>query len=96
MSSLKKLLMVLPVVVFIGGCTTVSGVVRDKPTGSPISSASVTIDNVSTTTNAMGAYSISGPYIPQHVIFVNAPGYNIYTKSVGNQQIHDIELTPRK
>ena len=96
MPSLKKLLMALPLVAFLGGCTTVSGVVRDKPTGNPISSAAVTINNVSTTTNAMGSYSVTGPFIPQHVIFVNAPGYNIYTKSVGNQNIHDIELTPRQ
>lgn len=90
-----KLLFALPFAAILAGCTTVGGVVRDKPTGNPISSASVTINNVSAVTNAMGAYSLSGPFIPQHVIFVNAPGYNIYTKSLGNERIHDIELTPR-
>ncbi|WP_160344518.1 carboxypeptidase-like regulatory domain-containing protein [Pseudomonas xionganensis] len=96
MKNLKHLFLTLPLIATLGGCMTISGVVRDKPTGNPISSASVTINNVSATTNAMGAYSVTGPFIPQHVIFVNAPGYNIYTKSVGRDQIHDIELTPRQ
>ncbi|WP_167144888.1 carboxypeptidase-like regulatory domain-containing protein [Pseudomonas sp. OTU750018] len=96
MKSLKHLFLTIPLIATLAGCMNISGVVRDKPTGNPISSASVTINNVSATTNAMGAYNLTGPFIPSHVIFVNAPGYNIYTKSVGKEQIHDIELVPRQ
>ncbi len=90
----KSLFLILAAVA-LTGCTTVSGVVRDKPTGNPISSATVTINNVSGVTNAMGAYTLSGPFVPQNTMMINAPGYHIYTKSLGRETVHDIELTPR-
>lgn len=92
---IRKFCLALSLVSVVSGCTTVQGVVRDKPTGNPISSANVTIKNVNATTNAMGAYSLSGPFLPQDTMMINAPGYHIYTKSLGRDTIHDIELTPR-
>ena len=92
---IRKLCLVLSLLSVVSGCTTVQGVVRDKPTGNPISSANVTIQNANATTNAMGAYRLSGPFLPQDTMMINAPGYHIYTKSLGRDTIHDIELTPR-
>lgn len=95
MNALKKVLGVVSLMAFLSGCSTVTGVVRDKPTGNPISSATVTIGSSSSVTNAMGAYSLSGPFVPQNVMMINAPGYNIYTTSLGNDRVKDIELVPR-
>ena len=80
----------------LSGCgSVVQGVVRDKPTGNPISSASVTIDDEVAVTNAMGVYELSVSAKPSSVIYVNAPGYFMYTESLGDKLIHDIELVPR-
>lgn len=80
----------------VSGCgSTVQGVVRDKPTGNPIASANVTIDRESALTNAMGIYEVDVSLNPSSVISVNAPGYFLYTESVGDKLIHDIELVPR-
>ena len=75
--------------------STVQGVVRDKPTGNPIPSASVAVDDESTITNNRGVYEISVSTKPSSVISVNAPGYFEYSESLGNSLVHDIELTPR-
>lgn len=81
-------------------CSSVTGVVRDKETLTPISSATVTIPRVnsSTTTNAVGNYKLMGAFISGDTIMVNAPGYNIYTGTIRNAQneIMDIELVPKK
>jgi hypothetical protein len=69
--------------------------VRDKPTGNPIASAKVTIDNEAAETNALGAYELNVSAKPSSTLFVNAPGYFLYTESLGNNLIHDIELVPR-
>ena len=82
-------------VALVGCSSTVSGIVRDKPTGNPIASAMVTIDKQAAVTNAMGVYELSVSAEPSSIIFVNAPGYNLYTESLGDRLIHDIELVPR-
>lgn len=81
----------------LGGCSSIpiQGVVRDKPTGNPISSASITVGEDSTSTDAMGSYHLDISDINQTMI-VNAPGYYIYTKTVGQETINDIDLVPRK
>lgn len=83
--------------VILVGCSSVAiqGVVRDKPTGNPISSASVTVGDSSTVTDAMGSYHLDIDEIHQTMI-VNAPGYYIYTKTVGQETINDVDLVPRK
>jgi len=75
--------------------STIQGVVRDKPSGNPISSAVVTIEDESATTNALGVYRIDVSARPSSTISVNAPGYFMYSESLGEQMIHDIELVPR-
>jgi hypothetical protein len=84
----------IAVILSVTGCSSMQGVVRDKPTGSPISSATVTIGSASTTTDAMGVYHISSPDSGETMI-INAPGYNIYTKTIDDEKILDIDLVPR-
>lgn len=81
---------------FLTGCsgTLIQGVVRDKPTGNPISSATVTVGEATTNTDAMGSYHLDVSD-PTKAMIVNAPGYYIFTKTVGTDTIHDIELVPR-
>ncbi len=78
-------------------CSSVQGVVRDKPTGTPIPSAHINIKSSSAITNAMGHYRITGPFLPGDTMMVNAPGYNIYTQSLKSQNdIIDVDLSPKK
>jgi hypothetical protein len=78
------------------GCgSVVQGVVRDKMTGNPISSASVSIGDESTTTNTYGIYELSVSTKPSSTLLINAPSYFMYTESLGDKLIHDIELVPR-
>jgi hypothetical protein len=84
------------------GCsTTVRGVVRDKPTGNPLSSATVAIGERSGTTNAFGAYEVRARVKPASLLIINAPGYFMYSASVGKKSdavcelVGDVELTPR-
>ena len=84
------------------GCgTVIHGVVRDKPTGNPISSASVSIQNQNATTNAVGVFKLSADLEPSSVLVVNAPGYFMYSASVakrgdeGDEIVRDVELVPR-
>jgi hypothetical protein len=78
------------------GCgQVVQGVIRDKPTGNPISSATVTIGEDSTTSNGMGIYKLDTSVEPSSTLIVNTPGYFMYSESVSNTLIHDIELVPR-
>ena len=86
----------------LGGCsTTIRGVVRDKPTGNPLSAASVAVGEASSTTNAVGAYSLKARVKPASALIVNAPGYFMYSASVaktgseGGEIVRDIELVPR-
>jgi len=81
----------------LAGCSSIpiQGVVRDKPTGNPISSATVTVGEESTTTDAIGSYHLDISDINQTMV-VNAPGYYIYTKTIGQETIHDIDLVPRR
>lgn len=95
---MKKLISFVAVAttLILSGCgSVVQGVVRDKPTGNPISSASVTVEDEVAVTNAMGVYELNVSVKPSSTIFVNAPGYYLYTESLGDQLIHDIELVPR-
>lgn len=99
MKTLKVL--VATFALLLSGCSTVSGVVRDKQTSTPISSATVTVMRVSssTTTDAVGHYQLQGAFVPGDTLMVNAPGYNIYTgslKTSGPQEIIDIDLVPKK
>lgn len=81
----------------LSACTTIQGTVRDKATGEPISSANVTVDRTSTTTNAFGSFRMSGSFIPGSTMFINAPGYNIYTRSIKSvHEIVDIDLTRKQ
>ncbi len=81
----------------LGGCSSIpiQGVVRDKPTGNPISSASVSVGDESAVTDAMGSYHLDISDINQTMV-VNAPGYFIYTKTIGQETVNDIDLVPRK
>ena len=94
MKKISTLVGIAALLTVVTACSSIQGVVRDKPTGSPISSATVTIGANSTTTDAMGAYHLPMPE-PEEAMVVNAPGYNIYTKTVGEDKIHDIDLVPR-
>lgn len=85
-----------------GACgTTVRGVIRDKPTGNPLSAASVAIGDCSATTNAIGAYELRCDVEPKSILLVNAPGYFMYSASVarskgdGDELVRDVELVPR-
>ncbi|ASF46326.1 carboxypeptidase regulatory-like domain-containing protein [Methylovulum psychrotolerans] len=81
----------------LAGCSGVEikGVVRDKPTGNPISSATVSVGKESTATDAMGSYTLEVSDTDQAMI-VNAPGYFLYTKTIGKDTINDIDLMPRE
>jgi uncharacterized protein YceK len=95
---MQKIMMLIAVTsaLTLAGCgSVVQGVVRDKPTGNPISSASVAIGNEATVTNAMGAYELNASVKPSSTLLINAPGYFLYTESLGDKLIHDIELVPR-
>lgn len=96
MKNYLKTLEICTVLLAVTGCgQVVQGVVRDKPTGNPIASATVTIGDDSTTTNGMGIYKLNTSAEPASTIVVNTPGYFMYSESVGDKLIHDIELVPR-
>jgi len=84
------------------GCTTtIHGVIRDKPTGNPLSSVQVAVGDTNAMTNAMGAYVLKAEVKPSSTILVNAPGYFMYSASVakhrdeGGEISRDVELVPR-
>lgn len=88
--------------VLAGGCgSVVRGIVRDKPTGNPLSSASVVVGDRSATTNAVGAYEVRVDLDARSTLTVNAPGYFMYSASVakrgdeGDYVVRDVELVPR-
>jgi len=92
----------LAVTLLVAGCsTTIHGVVRDKPTGNPLSSATVAVGEQNAVTNAGGAYVLSVRVKPSSVLMVNAPGYFMYSASVakrgdeGGDIVRDVELVPR-
>lgn len=92
----------LLVALVASGCSSVvRGVVRDKPTGNPLSSATVSIGEKSTTTNAIGAFELKARIKPSSVFLINAPGYFMYSASVGrrgdegSELVRDVELVPR-
>lgn len=97
--SLKSIILCSSVLL-LSACSSVSGVVRDKETLTPISSATVTVtrNDTSTTTNAVGHYRLSGTFFRGDTLMINAPGYNIYTGTLqsAHDEIMDIELTPKK
>ena len=97
MSSTKKM-MLLGLALWLTGCSSVQGVVRDKTTGSPVPSAVVTIGNRSGTSNATGYYRVSTLGTPGQTVLVDAPGYNIYSETIkpDSPDIIDIELTPKQ
>ncbi|PSW05649.1 carboxypeptidase regulatory-like domain-containing protein [Photobacterium lipolyticum] len=89
------------VLIVLTGCSSVIGVVRDKNTSTPISSATVTVMRTSTTTttDAVGHYKLAGMFIPGDTMMINAPGYNIYTGTLRNgagQEFIDVDLVPKK
>ena len=99
---MRNLAVCLLVPLVLMGCsTTITGVVRDKPTGNPLSAASVSIGNQSAMTNATGAYELHVRVKPSTQLLVNAPGYFLYTASVaprhdeGSALARDVELVPR-
>ncbi len=95
-----KVIAALFLVAILSGCSTVTGVVRDKPTGTPISSATINVGKSSTTSDAVGHYELVGSFLPGDTLIINAPGYNMYTRtlkgSAGTKNFEDIELTPKK
>lgn len=93
---MKNRILAFCTAVALSACSTMQGVVRDKETGTPIPSAHVVINRDSGTTNALGRYVVQGSFIPGDTMLVNAPGYNIYTRSVrASHEIVDIELSKK-
>jgi len=93
---------VFVLLLLVQGCsTTIRGVIRDKPTGNPLSSASVAVGDRSAVTDAVGAYVLSARVKPASALMVNAPGYFMYSASVakrsdeGGEIVRDVELVPR-
>lgn len=81
----------------MSACSSMQGVVRDKETGTPIPSAHVKVNRDSTTTDALGHYRVTGAFIPGDTMMVNAPGYNIYTRTVkSTNEIVDVDLIEKK
>ena len=80
--------------------SSVQGVVRDKETSTPISSATVTVVRTSnsTLTDAVGYYNLTGMFIPGDTLMINAPSYNIYTGTLknGSREFIDIDLVPKQ
>lgn len=94
---MKKALVVSVAMFLLTACTSMQGVVRDKETGTPISSALVQVKQYDGSTDALGRYKVTGAFVPGDTMMVNAPGYNIYTRSVKSaKEIVDIELTRKK
>jgi len=89
------------VLVSAGCSTTIHGVVRDKPTGNPLSSASLSVGDRNAVTSANGAYTLTVRVKPPSVLTVNAPGYFMYSSSVAKRPdesreiVRDVELVPR-
>lgn len=99
---MRSRVLLLPALLAAAGCsTTVRGVIRDKPTGNPLSSASISIGDRSATTNAVGAYEVRAKVKPASILLINAPGYFMYSASVakrgdeGGELVRDVELVPR-
>lgn len=94
---MKKALAVSVAVLLLSACTSMQGVVRDKETGTPVASALVQIEQYDGSTDALGRYKVTGAFVPGDTMMVNAPGYNIYTRSVKSAtEIVDVELTKKK
>jgi hypothetical protein len=86
------------------GCSgiVIRGVIRDKPTGNPIAAASVAVGDKNALTNAFGVYVLEDTDAkPSSVMMVNAPGYFLYSTSVGkkpgedDELVRDVELVPK-
>lgn len=71
---------------------------RDKTTGSPISSPVITIGNESGTSNATGDFRISTSADPGDAVLVNVPGYKLYSETLkpDSPDVNDIELIPKE
>ncbi|NOQ93404.1 MAG: hypothetical protein GQ547_02080 [Methylophaga sp.] len=81
----------------LSACSNIQGVVRDRGTGTPIPSALVQINKDSASTDALGHYQILGSFLPGDTMMINAPGYNIYTKTVkSTNEIVDIDLSKKQ
>ena len=93
---MKNTVLVLCSTLFLSACSSMQGVVRDKETGTPIPSAHVVINRDNATTNALGHFHVTGFFVPGDTMLVNAPGYNIYTKTVKvMNEIEDVELSKK-
>ncbi len=91
---MKSKVLILSAALFLSACSSMQGVVRDKETGTPIPSAHVVINKDSGTTNALGGYHVTGSFVPGDTMMINAPGYNIFTRTVKSaNEIVDVELT---
>lgn len=94
---MKKALALTALCLLISACSNMQGVVRDKETGTPIPSAHVKVNRDSATTDALGHYRLTGAFMPGDTVMINAPGYNIYTRTVkSTNEIVDIELIEKK
>lgn len=92
---MKKTSIIL-IALLLSGCASVKGVVRDKSTGTPIPSAHVTVKAYSAITNAVGYYNVTGSFLPGDTMMVNAPGYNIYTRTIkSTTEIVDVDLSAK-
>jgi len=90
---MKKVIAISALAVFLSACSNLQGVVRDKDTGTPVPSAYIKVRQATGTSDAMGAYKVTGSFVPGDTLMVNAPGYNIYTQSVkSTNEIIDVEL----
>jgi predicted small secreted protein len=93
---MKNKVLIFCSALILSACSTMQGVVRDKQSGSPIPSAHVVINRASATTNALGSFRIFGAFVPGDTMLVNAPGYNIYTRTVKSvNEIVDVDLSKR-
>ena len=91
-----KTALILCSTLILSACSSMQGVVRDKETGTPIPSAHVVINRDSATTNALGSFRVTGTFVPGDTMLVNAPGYNIYTRTVRSvNEIVDVDLSKK-
>ncbi|UTW12810.1 carboxypeptidase regulatory-like domain-containing protein [Marinobacterium rhizophilum] len=93
---MKSKVIILCSALILSACSSMQGVVRDKETGTPIPSAHIVINRDSGTTNALGSYHVTGTFIPGDTMLINAPGYNIYTRTVkSTNEIVDVDLSKK-
>ena len=90
---MQKYTLIFIMLIFIYGCTPVSGVVKNQDTGDVIKSAIVSVDSTSTKTNMFGKYAIFGKQGQD--LIVDATGYRLHSEIIGENKQIDIYMVPR-